>query len=574
MLKSIRIPGSIILIFVAFSVVSGGEIHDAVTDGDCDLVKQLISGDPSLVDGQSESGATPLNIAARTGHVRLAALLLDNGADIEARDGNGYTPLLTACRYNQRDIAQLLAGRGADLTAEHPSFGSAILLGYWQECINGKSGLTELLMSQGVPFDPNARMLGSTVLNLASTFSNTDMARLVMGLGADVHALSDGRGRSELTFAIECGSHEIVALLIEHEVDVNVADSSGHLPIRYAVEQGYAAIVGLLIDAGARPDVVDTTNGQTLLHLAALRGYFSIVSQLAAAGLDVNATDLAGRTPIFYAARYGHRTVVDLLIDRGGSAPSDTPPEHESVDLATPVADGSAVIWQLIKRGWAIKTTNHVLVLDPEEFHIVRPDEPSMANGCLTPSELRPHDITVIYSTYHGRPGQPAYIHQIEDSLDHILYVQSKLDAWKGCKNSVYVGPGESNTFGDVAVSSFAITETNPALGHMIEIDGLKIFYPGWPPEDFAKFKQEVQAIEQRLGQVDIVFVHADGDTGDNAAAIYCIKHLKPRLVVPFDVSRRAHLCKRLKETITAMGRDCRVFDPENPGDHYRLSGI
>jgi ankyrin repeat protein len=57
---------------------------------------------------------TALHMAARRGNVEVIDALLDEGADIEARDSVGDTPLRRAVNCNKVDAAKLLLARGAD----------------------------------------------------------------------------------------------------------------------------------------------------------------------------------------------------------------------------------------------------------------------------------------------------------------------------------------------------------------------------------------------------------------------------------------------------------------------------
>ena len=57
-------------------------------------------------------------MAARRGNVDVIGALLDEGADIEARDSMGDTPLRRAVNCNQVDAAKLLLARGADAASK------------------------------------------------------------------------------------------------------------------------------------------------------------------------------------------------------------------------------------------------------------------------------------------------------------------------------------------------------------------------------------------------------------------------------------------------------------------------
>ena len=57
----------------------------------------------------NEDGVTPLFVACQQGHVDVARLLLDNGAEV---DRNGATPLFVACQNGHVDAARLLLEHG------------------------------------------------------------------------------------------------------------------------------------------------------------------------------------------------------------------------------------------------------------------------------------------------------------------------------------------------------------------------------------------------------------------------------------------------------------------------------
>jgi len=59
-------------------------------------------------------GKTPLHLAAETGHLPILALLLQNGAKVNASDDNGQTALHHAAQQGHAQIAELLLERGSD----------------------------------------------------------------------------------------------------------------------------------------------------------------------------------------------------------------------------------------------------------------------------------------------------------------------------------------------------------------------------------------------------------------------------------------------------------------------------
>ena len=66
-------------------------------------------------------------LAALSGHRELVALLLDNGADREARDnGSGATPLYQASAWGRTAVVELLIARGADVNAKNKAGGTPL----------------------------------------------------------------------------------------------------------------------------------------------------------------------------------------------------------------------------------------------------------------------------------------------------------------------------------------------------------------------------------------------------------------------------------------------------------------
>ncbi len=60
----------------------------------------------------TDSFESPLTLAACGGHVELAVLLIERGANIEEVNDEGYTPLMEAAREGHEDMVAILLQRG------------------------------------------------------------------------------------------------------------------------------------------------------------------------------------------------------------------------------------------------------------------------------------------------------------------------------------------------------------------------------------------------------------------------------------------------------------------------------
>ena len=90
-----------------------------------DVLRRIEAADlPDFIDRPVDSiatrsafGDTPLHIAALWGELEMATVLLDAGADIDARGEDDYTPLHYAIEQEKPEVAELLIARGANLLA-------------------------------------------------------------------------------------------------------------------------------------------------------------------------------------------------------------------------------------------------------------------------------------------------------------------------------------------------------------------------------------------------------------------------------------------------------------------------
>jgi ankyrin repeat protein len=79
--------------------------------GDTAKVQALLKADPGLASRRHSNGDTPLHCAALYGRRDVAALLLANGADVNAKGHEGTTPLYNAVWNNHEAVVELLLSK-------------------------------------------------------------------------------------------------------------------------------------------------------------------------------------------------------------------------------------------------------------------------------------------------------------------------------------------------------------------------------------------------------------------------------------------------------------------------------
>lgn len=156
---------------------------------------------------------------------------------------------------------------------------------------------------------------GQQPLHLAAANGHTDAVQVLLGKGADPSS-TDNLGQTPLYLAARQGSLEVTRLLLNHKVNPSVAETMDQkTPLHAAARKGYLEIVKLLLDHGANPLSV-CNDGLTPLSEAARNGHGDVVQWLLAWSADPS-NELA---PVHCAAVCGHRSAVQLVLDRRSSA--------------------------------------------------------------------------------------------------------------------------------------------------------------------------------------------------------------------------------------------------------------
>ena len=101
----------------------GTPLHNAAYRGDINAVKTLIEQGAD-VNAREHPGVTPLHTAAGEGHANVVTLLIEKGADVNAKSRRGYTPLMFAAMYGHADVAKFLIDRGADIDTAMAGLGA------------------------------------------------------------------------------------------------------------------------------------------------------------------------------------------------------------------------------------------------------------------------------------------------------------------------------------------------------------------------------------------------------------------------------------------------------------------
>lgn len=226
---------------------SGNCLYYASLLGFHEVVK-MCSDDPNECGGPN---SYPLLAALKNGHLNVARLLLEKGADINIRDFNrGYTALHDAVQREDIEAIKFLIDGNADLNVrnsrQQPPLHLAVTLFVQQS--QTKPEIMELL-------------------------SNGDCVNVL-----------DTRGRTALHLSVRLGSLSAVKILVERGIAINACDISGRTALHtLALNGGGLDLLDYLLTLNNSDLTISDNLGYTALHLAVKFGHPKMVSNLSEA---------------------------------------------------------------------------------------------------------------------------------------------------------------------------------------------------------------------------------------------------------------------------------------------------
>ena len=232
-------------------------LFNAVARNDLPAVKRLLATHPKLVAARDIWDFTPLLNAAKDGHLELASLLLDYGADPNAIGEYRQTTLEMAVSTNNYELVKLLLDRGAKVNAKDraswESLQGALIYN------KNDQAILKLLMERGAKLEQrNAE--GQTPLMAAANYSGAAaLSALLMG-GANATA-KDDKGATALhalRYSSSADYRSELKQLLDHGAQIDAQDNDGDSTLLTAMKNPSHVDpdqIAALLDNGADPNL-------------------------------------------------------------------------------------------------------------------------------------------------------------------------------------------------------------------------------------------------------------------------------------------------------------------------------
>ena len=216
--------------------------------GDLEKVKLLVEHGAD-VNAKSDAGRTPLLIAAgRMGNAPVVKYLLDHGANVSAKSPSlvaDMTVLTEAAGTGDESLLRMLVERGADVKAAGFFALFVAVQTHCEKCID--------LFLKGAGPD----IVNPAMVLLAPPLGDGHAVPMMLDHGGDANAKDPG-GNPILTLVAcsDAAPVEAVKALLAHGADVNAKNSAGETALDLAKRRGHTPVVDLLIQAGAKESAV------------------------------------------------------------------------------------------------------------------------------------------------------------------------------------------------------------------------------------------------------------------------------------------------------------------------------
>ncbi|KAF3389987.1 Ankyrin-3 [Talaromyces pinophilus] len=289
-------------------------LHLAAFNGHPEILCRVDVNEIGGIDLVDNSGETALRWASERAHLEIVQLLLEKGADVDARGGKYGTALQAAVEKGHVEIVRLLLKKGADVnTQKGPYYHNALQAA----ARDGHVEIVWLLLEKGADINIPKGPYYCNALQDAAEKGYLEIVRLLLGKGADV----DARGGDDYGTALQAaageGHLEIVWLLLKKGADVHAQGGDYGTALQVAALGGHVEIIQLLLDKVADVDALGGDYGNALQD-AARGGHVEIVRLLLEKGADVNTQ----KGPYYLhalqdAAERGHLEIVRLLLEKG-----------------------------------------------------------------------------------------------------------------------------------------------------------------------------------------------------------------------------------------------------------------
>jgi len=240
------------------------ELLKAVGVSDMKTAKALLEqgADPTERD---PDGSTALHyMASRQPFDETAALLIEHGADLNAKNLMGYTPLMKAVFRSNVPAIRFLVAHGTVIDLKDHTNRSAL-----DYAIKTASAEVVALLKDALAQPARPKKTIKQELIEAIWARDMDRLKTLLEQGADPNTVDESYYNSTpLLHSISFSDIEIAKLFLDYKADINRRSAQDYTPLMLAASNDNLPLVKLFLDHGANPNLKNA-DGNTAFMIAA-----------------------------------------------------------------------------------------------------------------------------------------------------------------------------------------------------------------------------------------------------------------------------------------------------------------
>jgi ankyrin repeat protein len=245
------------------------------------------------VDVRDSFGNTALQIAANRGYFQLARILLEHGADPQAKSKRMGPPLEEAVCSRNSNTIQLLIDRGIDVDAQGSRHDTALIAAISLTAIDehSKVDIVRLLLDAGARPDQRYREETRSALHIASERGEEELCELLILHGADVNLRSGMPPQSALEAACKAPNEHVLRLLLSSGAqapECGVAFSGEFMHGWVRLEESAVQVLRIMRDHNIKMDFEGNGSYLPAIHEAAKAGRPEVLDELLKLGADIS----------------------------------------------------------------------------------------------------------------------------------------------------------------------------------------------------------------------------------------------------------------------------------------------
>ncbi|XP_058803919.1 ankyrin-1-like [Phymastichus coffea] len=310
-------------------------LHLAVEAQFTDVVVLLIERGAD-VNAKTNENESVIQLAFQANNEKIIHLLLQCDIDLSAQDFFGNTPLHYAVNFLNISIIQKVLNKGANVNIRNKDGMTPLdfMITKYDFSLARKTIEWMNKMSPGITF--NCAEICQEELYVNDTIKNKliDAVKILLENGSKINSCCTNSKLTPLHHAVKSGNREMVVFFVQNNANINAIGARDETPLNIAIAYEHEEIAKYLISKGAI--VNHGFNDDMLLHMAVFNKNEKLVNLLLENNADITVKYKEdGRTALHLAVTCECSKITEIILNKGANINESTNTGDTAFHIAT-----------------------------------------------------------------------------------------------------------------------------------------------------------------------------------------------------------------------------------------------